>query len=55
LGTYGFYSRKEAVKRLTTMMNFLEKADRFHGAWSHWINGETGKDNQIEIKNIFQF
>ena len=39
----GFIPRKEAVKRLTIMMNFLEKADRFHGAWSHWINGETGK------------
>jgi hypothetical protein len=25
------------------MMDFLAKADRFQGAWSHWINGETGK------------
>ena len=25
------------------IISFLEKADRFHGAWSHWINGETGK------------
>ena len=39
----GFIPRKEAVKRLTKMMDFLEKSDRFHGAWSHWINGETGK------------
>jgi hypothetical protein len=21
----------------------LETADRFHGAWPHWWNGETGK------------
>ena len=39
----GFVPRKEAVKRLTVIMDFLGKADRFHGAWSHWINGETGK------------
>lgn len=24
-------------------MHFLETADRFHGAWPHWWNGETGK------------
>jgi len=39
----GFIPRKEAVKRLTHSMDFLAKADRFHGAWSHWIDGETGK------------
>lgn len=39
----GFVSRTEAVSRLTTALTFLENADRFHGAWSHWINGTTGK------------
>ena len=24
-------------------MTFLGKADRFHGAWPHWIYGETGR------------
>jgi hypothetical protein len=38
-----FIPRKEAVQRLTHIADFLDKADRFHGAWSHWINGETGK------------
>ncbi len=38
-----FIPRQEAVKRLTHIADFLEKADRFHGAWPHWINGETGK------------
>ncbi|HAT75964.1 MAG TPA: beta-glucosidase, partial [Flavobacterium sp.] len=38
----GFLPRVEAVSRLTMALNFLEKADRFHGAWPHWINGETG-------------
>ncbi|RIJ34472.1 glucoamylase family protein [Pontibacter oryzae] len=39
----GFISRQEGVAHLQKMVNFLEKADRFHGAWSHWIEGETGK------------
>lgn len=39
----GTVSRNEAVSRLTAELNFLEKADRFHGVWPHWINGSTGK------------
>ncbi|WP_138433701.1 glucoamylase family protein [Winogradskyella algicola] len=39
----GWVTREQALKRYTKIVNFLEKADRFHGAWSHWINGETGK------------
>lgn len=38
-----FIDRTEAVNRLTTALNFLENADRFHGAWSHWMDGNTGK------------
>ena len=38
-----FISRKEGAARLTKLVNWLEKADRFHGAWPHWMNGETGK------------
>lgn len=38
----GFVPRAEAVSRLTTALNFLENADRFHGAWAHWMNGTTG-------------
>jgi hypothetical protein len=39
----GFITRAGGVARLTKIVGFLEKADRFHGAWSHWINGATGK------------
>lgn len=39
----GFIPRKEAVKRLTHIADFLAKADRHHGAWSHWLDGNTGK------------
>lgn len=38
----GFVTRSQAVGRLQTALNFLENADRFHGAWSHWINGTNG-------------
>jgi hypothetical protein len=40
----GFITRDEAVARMRTILDFLEnKADRFHGAYSHWLNGNTGK------------
>ncbi|MBR4826863.1 MAG: beta-glucosidase [Bacteroidales bacterium] len=40
----GFVSREEAAERLRTIVAFLgTKADRFHGAFSHWLNGSTGK------------
>ncbi|MBD3582905.1 glucoamylase family protein [Flavobacterium selenitireducens] len=38
----GFVPRTEAVNRLSTALNFLENADRFHGAWPHWLNGNSG-------------
>lgn len=37
-----FISRSDGVARLNKIVTFLEGADRFHGAWSHWINGNTG-------------
>jgi len=37
-----FMSRAEGVSRLTTGLNFLETADRFHGAWPHWMDGSSG-------------
>lgn len=38
----GYIPKAEAVSRLTTSLNFLQNADRFHGAWPHWINGTNG-------------
>ena len=38
-----FISREEGFKRLDKIVDFLAEADRFHGAWPHWLNGETGK------------
>lgn len=39
----GFISRSEGVEQLHTIIDFLGEADRFHGAWPHWLNGTTGK------------
>lgn len=39
----GHIPRNEAVSRLTTALTFLENADRFHGAWPHWLNGSNGQ------------
>lgn len=46
----GFISRQEGVERLERIVNFLEQSDRFHGAWPHWLNGETG-----EVKPFSKF
>ncbi len=39
----GWITREAAVERLLKITDFLAKADRFHGAWSHWLDGRTGK------------
>jgi len=39
----GFITREQALNRYLKIVGFLEKADRFHGAWPHWMDGETGK------------
>ncbi len=39
----GFVSRSEAIERISKIINFLgNEAERFHGAWPHWLNGTTG-------------
>ena len=37
-----FITREQGVERLTKIVSFLEHADRYHGAWSHYMNGATG-------------
>ncbi len=39
----GFITRQEGIDRLEKIVNFLTQADRFHGVWSHWLHGSTGK------------
>lgn len=39
----GFISREQGFQRIFKIVGYLEKADRFHGVWPHWLQGETGK------------
>lgn len=32
-----FITREQALERLERAVEFLENADRFHGAWPHWL------------------
>jgi len=36
-------TRDTAAKHLLKMVNFLLKADSYHGVFPHWMNGATGK------------
>ncbi len=39
----GFIPRAEGVARFHKIVDFLAKADRFYGAWPHWMQGKTGR------------
>lgn len=40
----GFVPRPAAAARVLKTLVFLqEKAERYHGAWAHWLHGRTGK------------
>ncbi|HEY6503234.1 MAG TPA: glucoamylase family protein [Chitinophagaceae bacterium] len=46
-----FISREQGREKLEKIVHFLETADRFHGAWPHWWNGETGKVKPFSRKD----
>ena len=46
-----FITRQQGLERLLQIVTFLETADRFHGAWPHWWNGETGKVKPFSKKD----
>lgn len=39
----GYITRDQALKRYIKVVDFLAKADRYHGAWPHWLDDNTGK------------
>ena len=39
----GYVSKADGTARLNQILNYLKNAERFHGAWPHWMIGETGK------------
>ena len=47
----GFITREEGTARLRKIVDFLGSADRYHGVWSHWIDGNTGKTKPFGQKD----
>ena len=47
----GWITRAEALARLQLLVGYLATADRFHGAWSHWLHGGTGRAVPFSLKD----
>ena len=46
-----FVSRAQVVERLLKITGFLQKSDRFHGVWPHFLDSATGR--RIPVFDIF--
>jgi len=38
-----YITGEQAFSKIEKIVAFLEKAERFHGAWAHWYDANTGK------------
>lgn len=47
----GFITREQGLARLQQIVAYLARADRFHGAWPHWLDGPTGKVKPFSKKD----
>jgi hypothetical protein len=47
----GWITRPQAAARINKIVNFLWKADMYHGAFPHWLNGDTGHTIRFGIKD----
>lgn len=39
----GFITHAQGIERLTRIVGFLETAQRYHGAWPHYMDGSSGR------------
>ena len=46
-----FITRQQGFEHLNKLVDWLAKADRFHGVWPHWLNGETGRVKPFSPKD----
>lgn len=46
-----FITREQAAARTKKIVDFLYKADMYHGAFPHWLNGTTGKTIRFSPKD----
>lgn len=47
----GWITRTAAIARLKKILTFLESAETYHGAFSHWYYGDTGKTRPFSAKD----
>ena len=47
----GWLSKEQGLAHFEKMVSFLEKADRYHGIWAHWLDGQTGKTKPFSPKD----
>ena len=47
----GWLKRSAVLERIETIICFLEQADRFHGAYPHFLDGGTGKTIPMTAKD----
>jgi len=47
----GFITREQGISRYEKILDFLETADRFHGVYPHWWNGQTGEVKPFSKKD----
>ncbi|MGI4833611.1 MAG: glucoamylase family protein [Janthinobacterium lividum] len=47
----GWITRPQAAARVSQIVNFLWKADMYHGAFPHWLDGRTGHTIRFGIKD----
>jgi len=38
-----YITREQGLERMNRILTFLENADAFHGAFPHWLDGQTGR------------
>jgi len=43
----GFITKEAGKARIEQVVQFLKNADKYHGAFSHWYNGNTGKTQKF--------
>jgi hypothetical protein len=47
----GFIQRADGYVRIRRITDYLARADRFHGAWPHWLRGDPGKVKPFSPKD----
>ncbi len=47
----GFITRSEGLERVQKILGFLKTAERFKGAFPHWLNGNTGRTQRFSEKD----